>query len=195
VTAIGRSPSGRIHPKLTDLSHQDFLHYESLQPKLIGYDAYFFCLGVSSLGLDEAAYTRITYDYTLAAARACLAANPAGTFCYISGAGTDSTERGRSMWARVKGRTENHLLALGFRQAYMLRPGFIQPLKGVRSKTGWYQAFYTILTPVSPVIRTLFPGIATTTSAVGQAMIRLGLEGYTKPIVTTRDINLLASET
>ena len=195
VTAIGRSPSGRIHPKLTDLSHQDFLHYESLQPKLIGYDAYFFCLGVSSLGLDEAAYTRITYDYTLAAARACLAANPAGTFCYISGAGTDSTERGRSMWARVKGRTENHLLALGFRQAYMLRPGFIQPVKGVRSKTGWYQAFYTVLAPLSPVIRTLFPGIATTTSAVGRAMIRLGLEGYAKPIVTTRDINLLASET
>ena len=194
VTAIGRSPSGRIHPKLTDLSHQDFLHYESLQPKLIGYDAYFFCLGVSSLGLDEAAYTRITYDYTLAAARACLAANPAGTFCYISGAGTDSTERGRSMWARVKGRTENHLLALGFRQAYMLRPGFIQPVKGVRSKTGWYQAFYTVLTPVSPVVRSLFPGLATTTSAVGRAMIRLGLEGYSRPIITTRDINLLASE-
>ena len=195
VTAIGRSPSGRIHPKLTDLSHQDFLHYESLQPKLTGYDAYFFCLGVSSLGLDEAAYTRITYDYTLAAARACLAANPAGTFCYISGAGTDSTERGRSMWARVKGRTENHLLALGFRAAYMLRPGFIQPVRGVRSKTEWYQAFYTVLAPLSPVIRTLFPGIATTTSAVGRAMIRLGLEGYAKPIVTTREINLLASET
>ena len=195
VMAIGRSPSGRIHPKLTDLPHQDFLNYDSLQPELAGYDAYFFCLGVSSLGLDEAAYTRITYGYTLAAARACLAANPAGTFCYISGAGTDSTELGRSMWARVKGRTENHLLALGFHRAYMLRPGFIQPVKGVRSKTGWYQAFYTILTPVSPVIRTLFPGIATTTSAVGQAMIRLGLEGYTKPIVTTRDINLLASET
>ena len=195
VMAIGRSLSGRIHPKLTDVPHQDFLHYESLQPKLAGYDAYFFCLGVSSLGLDEAAYTRITYEYTLAAARACLAANPAGTFCYISGAGTDSTEQGRSMWARVKGRTENDLLALGFRAAYMLRPGFIQPVKGVRSKTGWYQAFYTVLTPLSPVIRTLFPGIATTTSAVGRAMIRLGLEGYSRPIVTTRDINLLASET
>jgi uncharacterized protein YbjT (DUF2867 family) len=195
VTAIGRSPSGRIHPKLTDLPHKDFLHYESLQPKLTGYDAYFFCLGVSSLGLDEAAYTRITYDYTLAAARACLAADPAGTFCYVSGAGTDSTERGRSMWARVKGRTENDLLALGFRKAYMLRPGFIQPVKGVRSKTGWYQAFYTVLTPVSPVVRSLFPGLATTTSAVGRAMIRLGLEGYSRPIVTTRDINLLASET
>jgi len=195
VLAIGRSPSGRIHPKLTDLPHQDFLHFESLQPKLAGYDAYFFCLGVSSLGLDEAEYTRITYDYTVAAARACLASNPAGTFCYISGAGTDSTERSRSMWARVKGRTENDLLGLGFRRAYMLRPGFIQPVKGVRSKTGWYQAFYTVLAPLSPVIRTLFPGIATTTSAVGRAMIRLGLEGYAKPILTTRDINLLASET
>jgi uncharacterized protein YbjT (DUF2867 family) len=194
VMAIGRSPSGRAHLKLSDVLHQDFLHFESLQPQLAGYDACFFCLGVSSLGLDEAAYTRITYDYTLAAARACLAANPAGTFCYISGAGTDSTERGRSMWARVKGRTENDLLALGFRRAYMLRPGFIQPVKGVRSKTGWYQAFYTVLTPLSPVIRALFPGIATTTSAVGRAMIRLGLEGYSKPIITTRDINLLAGE-
>jgi uncharacterized protein YbjT (DUF2867 family) len=195
VTAIGRSPSGRNHPKLIEVPHQDFLHFGSLQPQLAGYEACFFCLGVSSLGLDEASYTRITYDYTLAAARAFLAGNPAGTFCYISGAGTDSTERGRSMWARVKGHTENDLLALGFRRAYMLRAGFIQPVKGVRSKTGWYQAFYTVLMPLSPVIRRLFPGIATTTSAVGRAMIRLGLEGYSKPIVTTRDINLLASET
>jgi len=194
VTAIGRSASGRAHPKLTDVPHQDFLHFESLQPKFAGYDACFFCLGVSALGLDEAAYTRITYDYTLAAARAFLAANPAGTFCYISGAGTDSTERGRSMWARVKGRTENDLLALGFRRAYMLRPGFIQPVKGVRSKTGWYQAFYTVLTPLSPMILALFPGLATTTSAVGRAMIRLGLDGYSGPIVTNRDINRLASE-
>jgi len=194
VTAIGRSASGRIHPKLTDLPHQDFLHLESLQPQLAGYDSCFFCLGVSSLGMDEAAYTRITYDYTLAAARAFLAANPAGTFCYISGAGTDSTERGRSMWARVKGRTENDLLALGFRRAYMLRPGFIQPVKGVRSKTGWYQVFYTVLKPLSPMIRALFPGLATTTSTVGRAMIRLGLEGYSRPIVTNRDINRLASE-
>lgn len=194
VTAIGRSASGRIHPKLTDLPHQDFLHLESLQPQLAGYDSCFFCLGVSSLGMDEAAYTRITYDYTLAAARAFLAANPAGTFCYISGAGTDSTERGRSMWARVKGRTENDILALGFRRAYMLRPGFIQPVKGVRSKTGWYQVFYTVLKPLSPMIRALFPGLATTTSTVGRAMIRLGLEGYSRPIVTNRDINRLASE-
>jgi uncharacterized protein YbjT (DUF2867 family) len=194
VTAIGRSASGRIHPKLTDLPHQDFLHLESLQPQLAGYDSCFFCLGVSSLGMDEAAYTRITYDYTLAAARAFLAANPAGTFCYISGAGTDSTERGRSMWARVKGRTENDLLALDFRRAYMLRPGFIQPVKGVRSKTGWYQVFYTVLKPLSPMIRALFPGLATTTSTVGRAMIRLGLEGYSRPIVTNRDINRLASE-
>jgi uncharacterized protein YbjT (DUF2867 family) len=195
VMAIGRSPTGRNHSKLTDVLHQDFLHFESLQPRLAGYDVCFFCLGVSSLGLDEAAYTRITYDYTLAAARAFLAANPAGTFCYISGAGTDSTERGRSMWARIKGHTENDILALGFRRAYMLRPGFIQPVKGVRSKTGWYQAFYTVLTPLSPMILALVPGLATTTSAVGRAMIRLGLEGYSRPIVSTRDINHLAGET
>ena len=129
VMAIGRSPSGRAHPKLIEVLHQDFLHLESLQQSFAGYDACFFCLGVSSLGLDEATYTRITYDYTLAAARACLAANPAGTFCYISGAGTDSTERGRSMWARVKGRTENHLLALGFR-----RPTCSAPASSSRSK-------------------------------------------------------------
>ena len=96
------------------------------------------------------------------------------------------------MWARVKGRTENALLAMGFPRAYVLRPGFIQPVKGVRSKTAWYQAFYTAVAPISPVIRTLLPGVATTTSALGRALIQLGLTGFTKPIVTTRDINRLA---
>jgi uncharacterized protein YbjT (DUF2867 family) len=192
VTSISRSPAGASHPKLTEILHQDFFDLRPLGERLAGHDACFYCVGVTAVGLDEAAYSRMTYDITLVAARAYLAANPAGTFCYISGAGADSTEKGRTMWARVKGRTENALLAMGSPRAYVLRPGFIQPVNGVRSKTAWYQAFYTAVAPLSPVIRMLLPGVATTTAALGRALIQLGLTGFTKPIVTTRDINRLA---
>jgi hypothetical protein len=135
----------------------------------------------------------VTCDLTLVAARGYLAANPSGTFCYISGAGADSSERGRTMWARVKGRTENALLGLGFSRVYLLRPGFIQPVKGVRSKTAWYQAFYTAVAPLSPLLRLAFPGLATTTAALGRALIQLAVTGFSRPIVTTRDINRLAA--
>lgn len=150
VLAIVRSPLGVAHPKLEELQHQDYSRLSPLQGRLIGYDACFFCLGVSAVGMDEATYTRITYDVTLTAAHAFQAVNPNGTFCYISGAGTDSTERGARMWARVKGRTENALLALG--RTYMFRPGFIQPVKGVHSKTAWYNLLYSLLSPrfISP---------------------------------------------
>jgi hypothetical protein len=195
VTAIGRSPSGRIHPKLTDCRTRTSCTTSRSSRNSPDTMRTSSASAYRRSGWTKQRTPASTYDYPLAAARACLAANPAGTFCYISGAGTDSTERGRSMWARVKGRTENHLLALGFRQAYMLRPGFIQPVKGVRSKTGWYQAFYTVLTPVSSVIRVLFPGLATTTSAVGRAMIRLGLEGYSRPMSPLGISTSLASET
>ena len=194
VLVVGRSPSGVTHPKLTEIVHRDLVDLTPLAPRLSGCDICFYCVGVTAVGLDESAYSRLTYDVTLAVARTYLSANSTGVFCYISGAGADSTERGRVMWARVKGRTENALLALGLRRAYMLRPGFIQPVKGVRSKTGWYQAFYTMVAPLSPVILRLFPGLATTTAALGRAMIQLAVAGHPDAIVTTRDINRLAAQ-
>jgi uncharacterized protein YbjT (DUF2867 family) len=192
VQAISRSPTGVSHPKLTEVLHRDFFDLQPVADRLRGCDACFYCLGVTAVGLDEAAYSRATYDLTLVAAKAYLAANPSGTFCYISGAGADSTERGRTMWARVKGRTENALLKLGFARVYVIRPGFIQPVKGVRSKTAWYQAFYTTVAPLSPLIRLLLPGVATTTAALGRALIALAAAGFPKAIITTRDINRLA---
>jgi uncharacterized protein YbjT (DUF2867 family) len=193
VTSLSRSSTGASHPKLTEILHRDFFDLQPVAAHLPGHDACFYCLGVTAVGLDEAAYSRVTYDLTLVAARAYLAANPGGTFCYISGAGADSTGRGPTMWARVKGRIENALLGLGFSRAYALRPGFIQPVKGVRSKTTWYQAFYTAVAPLSPLIRLALPGMATTTAAVGRALIQLGLGAAAPPIVTTRDINRLAA--
>jgi uncharacterized protein YbjT (DUF2867 family) len=133
ILVIGRHSVGVSHPKLRELIRSDFFEYSDAQADLSGYDACFFCLGVSSVGLSEAAYTHLTYDLTLAAARAIVAVNPRLTFCYVSGAGTDSSEQGRAMWTRVKGRTENALLALPFKAAFMFRPAFIQPVKGVRS--------------------------------------------------------------
>lgn len=191
VLAIGRSPTGRTHPKLREVIHPDFFAYDDLQAEFATCDACFFCLGVSSVGMSETAYMRLTYDLTLAAARAMVAVNPRLTFCYVTGAGTDSSEQGRTMWARVKGMTENALLALPFRAAFMFRPAFIQPVKGVRSKTGWYQAIYTIIAPLSPVLHRLFPQVSTTTASLGRALIQVAAVGYSKPILYSRDINAL----
>lgn len=191
VLSVGRTDSGVRHAKLEHVAHQDFSDFSALTPRFASCDACFFCLGISAVGLDEATYTRITYDYTLAAARAFLAASPNGTFCYISGAGTDGSERGRAMWARVKGRTENALLALPFRQAFMLRPGFIQPVRGVRSKTGWYQAVYSVTRPIAPIIRRMFPGVATDTATLGRALIALARNGNARRVVESREINEL----
>src|SRR6267378_2721490 len=139
VLAVGRSATGQQHAKLRELVLQDFLDFSAVTGELTGYDACFFCLGVSSAGMTEAAYRRVTYDVTLAAARSLATINPAMTFIYVSGARTDSSERGRSMWARVKGQTENALLRLPFKSAYMFRPAAIQPLHGITSKTRWYR--------------------------------------------------------
>jgi hypothetical protein len=191
VLAIGRHPCGVSHPRLREIIRPDPSKLADLRADLAGHDACFFCLGVSSVGMDEASYTRITHDLTLAVATTLAELNPAMTFCYISGQGTDGTERGRLMWARVKGRTENALLKLPFK-AYMLRPGYIQPLKGVRSKTAWYQAFYNVMGPLYPVVRRVFPGNVTTTVNTGRAMIALALRGYPGAILENRDINRLA---
>jgi uncharacterized protein YbjT (DUF2867 family) len=190
VLAITRSSTGRGHPKLREIVHANFFNYDHLAGEFASCDACFFCLGVSSLGMSEAEYTRLTYDLTLAAARTMVAANRRITFCYVSGVGTDSTERGRTMWARVKGKTENALLALPFAGAYMFRPGYIQPIGGVKSKTGWVQAAYTVLAPAYPVLRPLLRG--TTTANFGRALIQVAAHGYPKRILYSSDINALA---
>ncbi len=192
VLVVGRNPCGVVHPKLREHIRSDFYDYSDATADLKGQDACFFCLGVSAAGMDEAAYLHVTYDLTLAAARALISLNPGLTFCYVSGEGTDSSERGRFMWARVKGKTENHLLRMPFR-AYVFRPGFIQPLNGVRSKTRLYQAFYNVLGPLFPLLRRLLPSHVTTTINVGRAMIEAAASGYSKHVLENRDINELAA--
>ena len=142
--------------------------------------------------MDEAKYTHLTYDLTLAAATTLARLNPQMTFVYVSGAGTDSTERGRSMWARVKGKTENALLKLPFRAAYMFRPGFIQPLHGIRSKTRLYQFVYSALTPILPLLKSAFPKSITTTEELGRTMINVARNGYAKPILETSEITIVS---
>ncbi len=191
ILSIVRTPSNQHHAKLRELVHKDFFDYSSIEPQLTGYDACFFSLGVSSAGMDEAKYTHLTYDLTLAAATALARLNPNMTFLYVSGAGTDSTERGRSMWARVKGKTENDLLKLPFHAAYMFRPGAIQPMHGIRSKTKLYQTFYTVLGPILPLLKSAFPKYITSTEQLGRAMLRVAKQGYPRPILETKDIDTL----
>lgn len=192
IQAVGRSSCGIDHPKLEDMIHQDFFDYSAIEGELTGYDACFFCLGVSAAGMSEEQYHRLTYELTLAAAETLARLNPAMTFCYVSGAGTDTSESGRMMWARVKGKTENHLLQLPFKAAFMFRPGYIQPLKGIRSKTRLYQTFYTLARPLYPVLKTLFPTYVTTTEKLGLGMIEVALRGCSQPLLENYDINALA---
>ena len=189
VLSIGRSASGQQDPKLRELIHADFLDYSDIESQLAGFDACFFCLGVSSAGLTEEQYTRSTYDITLAAARTLARLNPEMTFIYVSGMGTDSSERGRSMWARVKGKTENELQRLPFKAAYMFRPGVIVPLHGVKSKTKLYRVFYSVLGPLLPWLSGRFPKYVTTTEQIGRAMIKVARDGWPTPILESSDIN------
>jgi len=194
--AIGRAAAaaaatGRPAAKLRELVVANVADLSGSEAELAGFDACFFCLGVSSIGMSEPAYTRLTCDLTLAVARTVVRHSPAATFVYVSGAGTDSSERGRSMWARVKGRTENELLRLPFKAAYMFRPGAIVPLHGVRSKTRWVRLIYPLLVPVIPLWRRLAPDTITTSEQVGRAMLRVAREGYAKSILETGDINRL----
>jgi uncharacterized protein YbjT (DUF2867 family) len=191
VLSIVRTPSGQHDPKLRELVHADFFDYSTIEPQLTGFDACFFSLGVSSAGMSEEQYKHLTYDLTLAAATTLAKLNPAMTFLYVSGAGTDSTEHGRIMWARVKGKTENDLLKLLFRAAHMFRPGLIQPLHGIRSKTRVYQIFYNVLNPVFPLVKAAFPKSITTTEQIGRAMLQVTRNGFPKPILEAKDINSL----
>lgn len=192
VLVVGRRSCGVTHAKVREVLRTDFFGYSDMEESLSGVDACFFCLGVSAAGLDEARYHRLTYDLTMAAAKTLVRLNPSMTFCYVSGEGTDSTEAGRFMWARVKGKTENRLLAMPFR-AYAFRPGFIQPLKGVRSRTPQYQLFYTVLGPVMPMLRKVLSSHMTTTENVGKAMIQAAAVGCDKRTLENRDIDALAA--
>jgi uncharacterized protein YbjT (DUF2867 family) len=193
VLAVQRTATGTKHPKLRELIRADFYDFQDARDAFRGADACFFCLGVTAVGKSEAEYHRLTFDLTLAAASVLAEVNPGMTFCYVSGQGTDSTERGRIMWARVKGKTENALLALPL-EAYLLRPGYIQPMGGIRSKTRVYRLFYQVMTPLYPVLRRLTPNLVTTNEAVGRAMIELAVRGYPSRILETRDINRAGSE-
>lgn len=190
VLAIGRSPIGKSDPKLRELLRADLFDYHDVEGQLAGYDACFFCLGISSVGMKEADYRHITYDLTMAAARPLARLSPGMTFIYVSGEGTDSTGQGRSMWARVKGQTENELMRLPLK-AVMFRPGAIQPLHGITSKTRLYRAALVVGRPLWPLLRKVAPNAVTSTEKVGQAMLRVAREGAPKPILATRDINAL----
>jgi len=189
VLLIGRSAIGMQRPKLRELVRRDLFDYSDIESDLAGYDACFFCLGISAAGLSEDDYRRVNYDLPLAAANALLKVNPGMTFIYVSGTGTDSTERGRTMWARVKGATENALLRLPFKAAYMFRPGFIQPMHGETSKTRLYRVFYVIARPIMPLLKRFFPKYVTTTEQIGRAMIKVARGGAPKAILETDDIN------
>jgi hypothetical protein len=178
---------GRKSEKVRELVPNDFFNYDKVESAFAGYDACFFCLGVSSVGMKEAEYRRVTFDLTMAAAKALLRANPTGmTFVYVSGAGTDA--KSRTMWARVKGETENALLEMGFKAAYMLRPGLIVPMHGVESKIGWYRGVYAAMRPVLPLLLKVFPKYVTTTEQVGRAMLAVAKHGYATPVLEAKDI-------
>lgn len=180
------------HPKLKQLIHSDFSEFKSVSEQLDGYDACFACMGVSSAGLSEAEYRLKTYDYTMALATVLVEQNPSMTFNYVSGQGTDGSEQGRSMWARVKGKTENDLMNLGFKQSFMFRPGGIIPKRGVKSRTPMYQFFITTFGWLLHVIHWISPNSITDTERIGKAMIQSHLQGFPKQILTPKDINTLA---
>ena len=194
VLAVGRNATGQSHAKLQEFVHKDLYDFPGIEDALSGYDTCFFCLGVSSAGMKEPEYRRVTYDLTLAAAQTLARRNPDMTFLYVSGAGTDSTGKGRSMWARVKGETENALLKLPFKAAYMLRPAFIQPMHGIQSKTRLYRALYAVMSPLFPVWKTLLPKYVTTTERLGRAMLRIARRGAPKHVLENQELNALVAE-
>jgi uncharacterized protein YbjT (DUF2867 family) len=189
VLSIGRSATGQNHPKLRELVHRDLLDFSAIENELAGFDACFFCLGVSSAGMQETDYRRVTYDITMAAAQTLARLNSNMTFIFISGMGTDSTERGRTMWARVKGQTENALLRLPFKAAYMFRPGVIVPMHGIKSRTALYRVPYALMGPALPLLKAAFPKYVTTTEALGRAMIAVAKRGAPKKVLESSDIN------
>jgi len=190
VLVIGRKSCGRKHNKLKEIIHTNFLDYSDIENELTGYNACFYCLGVSSVGMTAEQYHLITYDYTVAAAKILSRQNPEMTFCFISGAGTDDTMKSRMMWARVKGNAENSLKKVPFKNLYLMRPAYIQPVKGVQARL----TMYKILGPLFPLLKFLFPNLVTTSEEVGLAMINAVLFGYEKQTLENRDMIRLANK-
>lgn len=188
VLVINRKPCGVSHPKLKEIIHADFFNLTPIESQLSGYNACFFCLGVSSVGMKESEYKKMTYDLTLNFANTLLKHNPDMVFEYISGAGTDSTEQGRLMWARVKGKTENDLMKLPFKKVYALRPGYIHPGKGLKNT----HKGYAFITWMYPLLKVVAPNTGSTIEELGQAMIKLPLQGYEKQVLEVKDIIELA---
>src|SRR4051812_20120126 len=188
VLAVGRSATGQHHEKLREVVLPDVADLSAVESELVGLDACLFCLGVTSAGMSEADYTRLTYDLTVSVARTLLRLNPGMTFVFVSGAGTDGSERGRVMWARVKGKAENAVLLMGFGAAYAVRPAAIIPLHGITSRTRWIRIASTVLRPAFPLMKAIFPRHVTTTEQLGRAMLKVAREGYPKPVLESRDI-------
>lgn len=190
VLVINRRPCNLQHPKLKEIIHNDFFDFTRIEDQLTGYNACFFCLGVSSVGMKEEAYHKVTYDLTMSLAKVLAKSNPGMTFCYVSGGATDSTEKGKMMWARVKGKTENHLMKLFNPNAYMFRPGYIQPTKGLKNT---YKT-YKVLAPLYPLWKLLLPKYVCTLKEIGMAMINTVNKGYDKQILEVPDIIKLAHQ-
>jgi len=188
VLVINRKPCGVVHPKLKEVLHADFLNLSGIEDRLSGYNACFFCLGVSSVGMKEPEYYTLTYSISLHVAETLSRLDPDMTFCYVSGAGTDSSEHGRSMWARVKGKTENDLFKLPFKQVYAFRPGFILPTKGLKQA----HTFYKYISWLYPIGRAVFPGGFCTLREIGLSMIDIVKYGYAKQVIEGKDIIKLA---
>ena len=188
VLVVGRRSYPMKHPKLRELLHHDFFDYSSIEAELTGYNACFFCLGVSSVGMKEPEYTKITYDLTMQVASTLSRLNPDMTFCYVSGMGTDSSEHGRLMWARVKGRAENHLAKLSFKASYAFRPGLMKPTKGQRN----VKPIFKVLGLLYPIWKALFPKSVCTLEELGLSMVHVVQAGYSKRILENVDIALLA---
>jgi hypothetical protein len=188
VLVVGRKPCGTTHPKLTEIIHTNLLELAPIESQLVGYDACFFCAGVSSVGMSEADYTAVTYTLTMSFATTLAKLSPALTFCYVSGAATDSTEQGRTMWARVKGKTENDLFKLPFKAAYAFRPGYMHPTKGLKNTLSYYK----YLSWLYPALRLVFSGSVSTLAELGRAMIHVALRGSDKRILEVKDIVAMA---
>jgi uncharacterized protein YbjT (DUF2867 family) len=190
VRAVGRSATGAPHPKLRDVVWTDMRSVEGIEAALRDAHACFFCIGVTSAGMAEAAYERVTYDMPVAAATTLARLNPSVTFIYVSGAGADSSERGRVMWARVKGKAENAILRMPFK-GYVFRPAVVQPMHGIRSRTAIYNVFYALFQPLLPVMRRVFRSYVLTTEEIGRAMLIVARQGAPKRVLESRDISAL----
>jgi len=190
VLVINRKTINIIHPKLKEIVHNNFFDFSGIENQLKGYNACFFCLGTTSVGKKEEQYKRITFDITKSVADVLVKHNPEMTFCYISGSGTDSSEKGKIMWARIKGQTENYILNLGFRQAFAFRPAIIEPTKGLKNTLRPYKYFSFLL----PVIKTIFPRHICSLKEIGLAMINTVNKGYEKKVLEVKDIKILAGE-